>query len=276
MRVNGYNSNGNIDARKQAFNQWVLAVGDGKVPAIIKDGEDEPTWIEIPETFLIPSSKSPIQQIVEETYPNFIQRQKDDMYLRDRAILTLKNDYADAINGYMFEKQKSLLLTRGGYSHNMQDHLIINTFKMAVCLKKTIIPGKAMLRNDNQQKPETNKSNKQHKQVDGVKLSKPSLNLHYRKVDKGQNSSDNAKNIKEPNVKEKAVVDKGKVQVSNSFNALDNDDDEFWGTQVNSSLVNESDSEDIDENIILEEPKSQPNVNGSKGASTPDVNVVNV
>nr|GEU43187.1 helicase [Tanacetum cinerariifolium] len=52
--VNEYNSNGNIDTQKQAFNQLVLAVGDGKVPARIKDGQDEPTWIEIPETFLIP------------------------------------------------------------------------------------------------------------------------------------------------------------------------------------------------------------------------------
>ncbi|GKB16804.1 DNA helicase PIF1/RRM3 [Tanacetum coccineum] len=79
-----------LDTQKQMFNQWVLAVGDGKVPARIKDGEDEPTWIEIPKTFLIPSSDSPIQQIVEETYPNFIQRQKDDAYLRERAIFTLK------------------------------------------------------------------------------------------------------------------------------------------------------------------------------------------
>nr|GEV36282.1 hypothetical protein [Tanacetum cinerariifolium] len=78
-------------------------------------------------------------------------------------------------------------------------------------------------------KKKSKSKNKHHKQVDGVKLSKPSLNLHYRKVDKGHNSSDNGKNIKEPNVKEKAAVDKGKVQVSNSFNALDNDDDEFWG-----------------------------------------------
>nr|GEX18439.1 hypothetical protein [Tanacetum cinerariifolium] len=61
MKVNEYNSNGDIDTRKQAFNQWVLAVGDGKVPARIKDGEDEPTWIKIPETFLIPSPESPIQ-----------------------------------------------------------------------------------------------------------------------------------------------------------------------------------------------------------------------
>nr|GEV44206.1 ATP-dependent DNA helicase PIF1-like [Tanacetum cinerariifolium] len=48
MRVNEYNSDGALDTRKQMFNQWVLVVGDGKVPARIKDEEDEPTWIEIP------------------------------------------------------------------------------------------------------------------------------------------------------------------------------------------------------------------------------------
>ncbi|GKD33726.1 ATP-dependent DNA helicase PIF1-like protein [Tanacetum coccineum] len=121
----------------------VLAIGDGKVPARVKDGEDEPTWIEIQETFLIPSSESPIQQIVKETYPNFIQRQKDDAYLRERVILTHRNADADVINAYMFD------------NHNTQDHLIIYTVKMALCLEKTAIPGKAMIRNDNQQKPGT-------------------------------------------------------------------------------------------------------------------------
>nr|GEX57995.1 hypothetical protein CTI12_AA123990 [Tanacetum cinerariifolium] len=100
-----------LDTRKQMFNQWVLAVGDGKVPARIKDREDEPTWIEIPETILIPSSDSPIQQIVKETYPNFIQRQKDDAYLRERAILTPINDDADAINAYMFDKLAGQAIT---------------------------------------------------------------------------------------------------------------------------------------------------------------------
>ncbi|GJV20163.1 ATP-dependent DNA helicase PIF1-like protein [Tanacetum coccineum] len=111
MRVNEYNLNGDIDTRKQAFNQWVLAVGDGKVPAKIKDGENEPTWIDIPETFLIPSSESPIQLIFKETYPNFIQRQKDDAYLRERAILTHRNDDADAINAYMFDKLAGQAIT---------------------------------------------------------------------------------------------------------------------------------------------------------------------
>nr|GEX55955.1 hypothetical protein [Tanacetum cinerariifolium] len=62
----------------------VLAVGDGRVPARMKDGEDEPTWIEIPKKFLINSSNSPIEQIVIETYPNFIERQKDDAYLKNK------------------------------------------------------------------------------------------------------------------------------------------------------------------------------------------------
>nr|GEV49116.1 ATP-dependent DNA helicase PIF1-like [Tanacetum cinerariifolium] len=86
-------------------------VGDAKVPARIKDGEDKPTWVEMPETFLIPSSDSPIQQIVEETYPNFIQRQKDDAYLREVAILTPRNDDSDAINAYMFDKLASQAIT---------------------------------------------------------------------------------------------------------------------------------------------------------------------
>nr|GEV66152.1 hypothetical protein [Tanacetum cinerariifolium] len=111
MRVNEYNFDGALDTQKQIFNQWVLAVGDGKVPARIKDREDEPTWIEIPETFLIPSSDSPIQQIVKETNPNFIQTQKDDVYIRERAILNLRNDDADEINAYMFYKLAGQAIT---------------------------------------------------------------------------------------------------------------------------------------------------------------------
>ncbi|GJY58827.1 uncharacterized protein Tco_0458719, partial [Tanacetum coccineum] len=104
MRVNEYYANGEIDTQKRDFNQWVLAVSDGNLLVKMKDGEDEPTWIEIPEKFLINSSNSPIEQIVAETYPNFIERQRDDAYLRERAILTPRNDDADAINAYMFDK----------------------------------------------------------------------------------------------------------------------------------------------------------------------------
>ncbi|GKA23021.1 ATP-dependent DNA helicase PIF1, partial [Tanacetum coccineum] len=43
MRVNEYSNNGEVDTAKQEFNRWVLAVGDGTLPAKMKEGEDEPT-----------------------------------------------------------------------------------------------------------------------------------------------------------------------------------------------------------------------------------------
>ncbi|GKG32527.1 ATP-dependent DNA helicase PIF1-like protein, partial [Tanacetum coccineum] len=59
--LQGFDANKKLDTRKQDFNQWVLAVGNGRVPARMKNGEDEPTWIEIPEQFLINSSNSSIE-----------------------------------------------------------------------------------------------------------------------------------------------------------------------------------------------------------------------
>ncbi|GJW04382.1 ATP-dependent DNA helicase PIF1-like protein [Tanacetum coccineum] len=103
MRVNEYSSTGEIDTRKQQFNKWVLDVGDGNLPAKKKD-EDEETWIEIPEEFIISSVKSPIEEIVKETFPDFATKQSEEAYLKERAILTPQNDDADAINAYMFEK----------------------------------------------------------------------------------------------------------------------------------------------------------------------------
>ncbi|GKA93711.1 ATP-dependent DNA helicase PIF1-like protein [Tanacetum coccineum] len=104
MRVNEYDPNVEIDNQKLEFNQWVLSVGNDIVLAKAKDGEDEPTWIQIPEQFLIKSSDSPIEKIIPETYPNCIERQHDDEYLKERAILTPINDDMDEINTYMFNK----------------------------------------------------------------------------------------------------------------------------------------------------------------------------
>ncbi|GJY31541.1 ATP-dependent DNA helicase PIF1-like protein [Tanacetum coccineum] len=104
MRVNEYSADGGIDTAKQEFNQWVLAVGDGTLPTKMKEWEDEPTWIDIPETFLIKTWDCQIQKIVEETYPDFTLRHTNDEYLKERAILTPRNDDADAINEFMFKQ----------------------------------------------------------------------------------------------------------------------------------------------------------------------------
>ncbi|GJS48911.1 ATP-dependent DNA helicase PIF1-like protein [Tanacetum coccineum] len=77
---------------------------DDRLPAKKKETEDEPTWIEIPEEFLIRTWRNPIDQIVLETYLIFITKQSDESYLKERAILTPGNDDAYAINEFMFKK----------------------------------------------------------------------------------------------------------------------------------------------------------------------------
>ncbi|XP_071708928.1 uncharacterized protein [Rutidosis leptorrhynchoides] len=81
MRVNEYSVDGQIDNRKRAFNKWVLDVGDGNVPASSKDGDDEPSWIKIPEEFIVKHGINPIETIVDTVFPDFASRQDDEDYL---------------------------------------------------------------------------------------------------------------------------------------------------------------------------------------------------
>ncbi|GJR95079.1 ATP-dependent DNA helicase PIF1-like protein [Tanacetum coccineum] len=86
-------------------------LGNDTIPAKTKEGEDEPTWIQIPKQFIINSSGSPIEDIVAETYPNFIERQHDNEYLKEQAILTPRNDDMDEINTYIFNKLAGKFVT---------------------------------------------------------------------------------------------------------------------------------------------------------------------
>ncbi|XP_071714541.1 uncharacterized protein [Rutidosis leptorrhynchoides] len=111
MRVNEYTADGQLDTRKHLFNKWILDIGDGKVPAKSKEGEDEPTWIQIPEEFIVKSEKTPIEDIVNTIFLDFTQRQDDEEYLRERAILTPRNDDADEINKHMLKRIKGDAMT---------------------------------------------------------------------------------------------------------------------------------------------------------------------
>ncbi|XP_071694291.1 uncharacterized protein [Rutidosis leptorrhynchoides] len=104
MRVNEFTADGQVDPRKQQFNKWVLDIGDGKVQAVCKDREEEPTWIEIPDEFIVKSDKPPIDAIIDTIFPDFLERHKNEDYLSERAILTPRNDDADQINKHMFKK----------------------------------------------------------------------------------------------------------------------------------------------------------------------------
>ncbi|XP_021974611.2 uncharacterized protein LOC110869685 [Helianthus annuus] len=102
MRVNEYTSTGVLDMDRQRFNKWLLEIGDGIVPSKTKEGEDEPTWIEIPTRFIVDGCGLPVESIVNAVFPSFTERQVDEDFLCERAILTPRNIDADEINDYMF------------------------------------------------------------------------------------------------------------------------------------------------------------------------------
>jgi len=96
-------SSSNVDYQRQVaeFSKWVLDIGEGKVDSVAREGESEPSWIEIPEDILLRTEGDKLSCIVNATYPNFITDYKNTAYLSQRAILTPTNEQTDAINDYM-------------------------------------------------------------------------------------------------------------------------------------------------------------------------------
>lgn len=138
-----------------------------------------------------------------------------------------------------------------------------------------------------------NKKNKP-KQVAGIVLNKPALNLHYRRVDKdaemsgptstsspsmiptGTNVQDKGKSSsgisqdgkKGDGGKKKQVVVPNEVKVQNSFSSLD-DETDWEADAMETTVINDSDSEDVDEELIME------GGNKPTGASTSEFSVPN-
>ncbi|GJW63827.1 hypothetical protein Tco_0115711 [Tanacetum coccineum] len=143
-------------------------------------------------------------------------------------------------------------------------------------------------------KKKTKSKNSQKKQVEGVRLTKPSLNLQYRRVERGETSNAASKitqnvtkdtnlptgpNLNIPKEVTKQPTLKPRVVTNNSFSALSEEDVMAWGDEntlqnEKSALevVNDSDSEDIDEHLTMEEQTSQ-HMDGKQGAST-SLNVI--
>ncbi|KAJ1280345.1 hypothetical protein BS78_04G224900 [Paspalum vaginatum] len=83
------------------FSQWVLDIGEGKVEAVARDGEDEPTWIKIPHELLIVTTEDKVSCIVESVYADLPTRYSDPSYLHARAILTPTNEITDTVNTHV-------------------------------------------------------------------------------------------------------------------------------------------------------------------------------
>ncbi|GJV69850.1 zinc knuckle CX2CX4HX4C containing protein [Tanacetum coccineum] len=111
------------------------------------------------------------------------------------------------------------------------------------------------------------KQTDKNRQVLGIKLTKPKSNLQYRPVVSakpnsaaGESSKTHA-NTSDLNVDPKKGKD---LDLRNSYEALDNDDNEFWtnasDVKFSTLVINESDNDDVDEELVI---------NDATGASTP-------
>jgi hypothetical protein len=83
------------------LSKWMLAAGEGEIEATAKEDEMEPSWIEIPDEFLLKISNDKIECMVNVVYSDLKNRYMDIDYLREWAILTLTNGIADTIDNYI-------------------------------------------------------------------------------------------------------------------------------------------------------------------------------
>ena len=87
----------------QAFAQWLLDIGDGKIQTVAQEREEEPTWIKIPLKLLVEPAENPIRFIIEAIYTNFETSYLDSTYLRKRVIITPYNHTVDDINAFFLQ-----------------------------------------------------------------------------------------------------------------------------------------------------------------------------
>ncbi|XP_074318042.1 uncharacterized protein LOC141654826 [Silene latifolia] len=101
MRVSETADNPQKQKINHAFNNWLLAMGDGRIETKAAENETEPTWIEIPKEYIGSNGPLSVETVVERIYPYFQQERFNETYLKERAILTSLNEMADKITTYM-------------------------------------------------------------------------------------------------------------------------------------------------------------------------------
>ncbi|XP_028125694.1 uncharacterized protein LOC114322548 [Camellia sinensis] len=83
------------------FAEWIKLVGEGKIMGSSFSEGYEPNCIQIPEKFVIKNGERDLHQLIDATYPDFINKYQDMSYLKERGILAPKNSDVDEINSIM-------------------------------------------------------------------------------------------------------------------------------------------------------------------------------
>nr|XP_017217236.1 PREDICTED: ATP-dependent DNA helicase PIF1-like [Daucus carota subsp. sativus] len=86
------------------FAEWVLDVGDGKIPRCTEsNGENNEDDIRIPDNFCNMDTPNTVDEMVKSTYPDFLQNYQNSDYLSERAILTPTNVTVGNVNSLIVE-----------------------------------------------------------------------------------------------------------------------------------------------------------------------------
>jgi hypothetical protein len=59
------------------FSQWMLDIGEGNIESIARDGESKPSWIQIPDEYLLRTLGDKVSYIVDSVYPNLTKNYMD-------------------------------------------------------------------------------------------------------------------------------------------------------------------------------------------------------
>ena len=83
------------------FSNGILDIGNGILDGIKNTENEDATWIKIHEIFLLYYDSNPIEKITHSIYGEFIHNFNNIEYIRQRAIVSLKNKTVDEINKYI-------------------------------------------------------------------------------------------------------------------------------------------------------------------------------
>nr|GEW89833.1 replication factor A protein 1 [Tanacetum cinerariifolium] len=82
----------------------IVSSAINKLPAVALDQEDEATWITILNGLLILVNDDPISAIVQNAFPNLLNKINDIDYLKERCILCPTNEIVDKINSHVWRR----------------------------------------------------------------------------------------------------------------------------------------------------------------------------
>ncbi|CAN1812473.1 ATP-dependent DNA helicase PIF1 [Linum perenne] len=86
------------------FSDWVLAIGNGTLPAETFLPSIAADWITVPRKFLIQSKHNAIEQLITRVYPSFQQSYQSLEYIKARAIVTPTNAVVSEINNLLLDQ----------------------------------------------------------------------------------------------------------------------------------------------------------------------------